>query len=287
MLYLWIVSLIWAFSFSLIKGNLVGLDSNLVSFLRMAISFVVFLPFLRFKNLDFKLVLKLASIGMIQYGFMYISYIASYQYLKAWQIALFTIFTPIYVSIIADLFDRKFNLLSFLSALIAILGALVIKYKTGESDLFWKGFLLMQISNLAFAFGQVAYKKLMKKNKHISDYSIYAVIYFGALFITFLASLISVDFTSITISTKQVLTIVYLGSVASGLCFFLWNSGANKISISQLAIMNNMKIPTAIFVALVFFQEETNLVRLIIGSVILFFALFLDKFIGLILSKKS
>jgi len=51
MIYLLLVSIAWAFSFGLIKGNLAGVDSNFVSFARMAFSLLVFLPFLKYKNL--------------------------------------------------------------------------------------------------------------------------------------------------------------------------------------------------------------------------------------------
>lgn len=91
MLYLLIVSLIWAFSFGLIKGNLTGLDSNFVSFARLLISFIVFLPFLRLKLVNKNLSLKLILTGALQYGLMYISYIYSYQYLKAFEVALLSL----------------------------------------------------------------------------------------------------------------------------------------------------------------------------------------------------
>jgi len=45
-----LVSIAWGFSFGLIKGNLTGIDSNFISFARMAFSLVVFLPFLKFKK---------------------------------------------------------------------------------------------------------------------------------------------------------------------------------------------------------------------------------------------
>ena len=47
MRYLVIVSLIWAFSFGLIKTYLVGLDPFVVSGIRIGIALLVFLPFLR------------------------------------------------------------------------------------------------------------------------------------------------------------------------------------------------------------------------------------------------
>ncbi|MDX9865812.1 MAG: hypothetical protein RBT34_13495, partial [Anaerolineaceae bacterium] len=46
MIYLLVVSLVWAFSFGLIKGNLVGLDAVFVAGMRLLISLLVFLPML-------------------------------------------------------------------------------------------------------------------------------------------------------------------------------------------------------------------------------------------------
>jgi drug/metabolite transporter (DMT)-like permease len=39
------VSILWAFSFGLIKGELTGLDPTLVAHIRLLLSFIVFLPF--------------------------------------------------------------------------------------------------------------------------------------------------------------------------------------------------------------------------------------------------
>lgn len=94
MLYLLSASIIWSFSFGLIKGNLTSLHPNLVSFFRIAISLLVFLPFIKVKNIPNRFKLKLVLIGGVQYGLMYITYIYSYKYLKGYEAALFTIFTP-------------------------------------------------------------------------------------------------------------------------------------------------------------------------------------------------
>ena len=78
MFWLVIVSVIWAFSFGLIKGQLTGLDSNFVAWARLLISMVVFLPFLRLDKLTRKTVWQLFITGMLQYGLMYAAYIYSY-----------------------------------------------------------------------------------------------------------------------------------------------------------------------------------------------------------------
>lgn len=95
MIYLLITTVIWGFSFGLIKNNLTGVDPIFVSLCRMVLSLVIFLPFLRLKKLDIRFSLKMVLIGAIQYGVMYICYISSFQFLKAYEVALFTIFTPL------------------------------------------------------------------------------------------------------------------------------------------------------------------------------------------------
>ena len=63
MLYLLIVSLLWGFSFVLIKGTLVSLDSNFVSLVRMLLSFALFVPFARFAGIRLADKLQLILIG--------------------------------------------------------------------------------------------------------------------------------------------------------------------------------------------------------------------------------
>lgn len=277
MLYLLIVSFIWAFSFGLIKGNLTGLDPNFVAFIRLLISFLIFIPFLRIKILSPSNKLKLIFTGIIQYGIMYSAYIFSYQYLKAYEIALFTIFTPLYVTFVNDLLEKRFHKLFFVSSLIAVGGTYIImQNKLGNQNILL-GFLLVQLSNICFAFGQVFYKKVMADVKGIKDRQIFALLFLGAVLFTGIASAATTNFQQLTVTTDQVLVLIYLGIIASGLGFFLWNLGARKTNAGSLAIFNNLKIPLAIIVTLIFFGEEANILRLSIGSIIILFALFLNE----------
>ena len=65
MIYLLLVSIIWGFSFVIIKSTLVSLDSNFVSFVRMLISVAFFLPFTlhQFSNLLSNLFLRIRREG--------------------------------------------------------------------------------------------------------------------------------------------------------------------------------------------------------------------------------
>ncbi len=276
MIYLIIVSIIWALSFSLIKGNLTGIDSNLVAFIRLGISFFIFLPFLKIKNVNKKLLNRFFLIGSIQYGLMYVTYIYSYQFLEAYQIAVLTIFTPLFVILIYDWWNKKLKPIHLITSLLAVIGAGVIVYSKTLSIENWKGILLIQISNLCFAFGQVYFKKIIKKNPTIKPVRVFSIIYLGAAFIAGLFGFIFTNFSSVSITPKQWFSLIYLGVVASGIGFFLWNVGVTKVTANTLAVLNNLKIPLGVIFAFLILGETTVFSKLIIGTAIIVIALFLS-----------
>jgi len=279
MLLLFIVSLAWAFSFGLIKGNLSGVDSNFVSFIRMAISFLVFLPFIKFRHINRKLFFKLALAGVMQFGIMYIAYIASFKTLKAYEVALFTIFTPIYVTLIDDAFRKKFNPLYLVTALLAVIGTWIIKSGEPLSPGILSGFLLVQVSNLTFAFGQVYYRRLMAENNELKDQHVFGVLYLGAVAVTLAATLLFTPLAEVALTAKQILTLLYLGVFASGICFFLWGIGSRKVNTGALAIFNDLKVPLAVAVSLLVFGEKTNWITLLIGGLIVVASLVFNEWL--------
>ena len=73
--------------------------------------------------------------------------------------------------------------------------------------------------------------------------------------------------------------ILLLWIVASGLGFFLWNYGATLTTAGNLAVMNNLKIPLAVAVSLLFFEDvsSSQLLRLILGGGIIVGAVYLNE----------
>lgn len=277
MLNLVIVTLIWAFSFGLIKGKLTGLDASFVALVRLAISLVVFIPLLRQAKPKNVLRYKLIGTGGLQYGVMYLAYIYAYQYLSAWQVALFTIFTPLYISFIYDLLKRQFHLRIFISALLSVFGLAIILYRHPGSSQLLTGFLLVQVSNVAFAAGQVLYREFLRNQPHTEDKHLFALLYLGGVLVCLPAVLWSANWPAMVPDSSQWLTLIYLGVIASGLGFFLWNTGARKTNAGTLAVFNNLKVPAAMLVSLIVFGESAPLLRLAAGTVILLAALWYSK----------
>jgi len=275
--FLIFTSLIWAFSFPLIGHVLKGVNPLYLASVRMLISLIVFFPFFRANNLSFSLFFKLLFIGMIQYGFMYVSYLHAYQFLAPHEVALFTIFTPLYITLINDMLTRRFHRLFLLTALLAVVGTGVIKFTELNRAGLLQGFFLMQASNVCFAFGQIYYRKVMSNAAKVSNTEIYAVLYLGGFLVPAIWTALTVNWTQIHLSSEQCMVLAYLGAIASGLAFFLWNIGARRVNAGTLAVFNNLKIPLAIAVSLLFFGESTNLKRLFIGGGIVLLALVLNE----------
>jgi drug/metabolite transporter (DMT)-like permease len=276
--YLVVVSFIWAFSFGLIKGQLVGLDPNFVSFARMAISFLFFLPFLKINKIERVYIPRLLLVGALQYGMMYLAYIYAFQFLKAYEIALFTIFTPIFVTLLNDIFHKKFSVLHFFSALLAVIGTGIVMYREFTREGFLLGFWIVQISNFCFAYGQIYYRELMGRLKGIKDQEVFGVLYLGAVLLTGIAASLTTDWLTLQVGATQWWTLLYLGIVASGIGFFLWNVGARKVNAGSLAVFNNLKVPLAVAVSVLVFGESIDLLRLLIGGGIVLAALGVNEF---------
>lgn len=277
MAYLLITSLLWAFSFGLIKGGLTGLPSSSVAFVRLFIAFAIFTPFLRFRTLRAGNAAKLLLIGAVQYGLMYVAYIQAFQHLQAYEVALFTVFTPIYVTLVNDLFVRRLCPISLTAVTLAVAGGIVIEYQQLGSSGLWRGFLLMQGANLCFAFGQIFYRRIMADlPEQPADLQVFGLLYLGAALTAALATIGS-DWSAFELTIKQAGILLYLGIVASGLGFFLWNLGARRVSAGALAVFNNLKIPLGILVSVLVFGETTDWVRLLVGGVLMAAALFVNS----------
>jgi drug/metabolite transporter (DMT)-like permease len=261
------VSIIWAFSFGLIKGKLTGLDSGLVASIRLILCFLCFVPFI-FKVTEEKMRIRLMLLGVVQFGIMYLAYIKSYQYLPGYLVAVFTIFTPFYVIALNFIFDkasRKGKGLGYtlLAISTSILGAGVIVFKSPGQDEYLTGFLILQCANIAFAIGQWNYQRWADQKSNAGNM---AWMYLGAATFASLVSFPQVDFSQLVITQEQIIVLLYLGIIASGLCFYLWNSGSKQVNSATLAVMNNGYIPIAVIASIVLFQETVDLQRLLIGG---------------------
>ena len=280
MIFLITASLIWMLSFGLIKRFLEDVNPDVVAFIRMAISMLVFLPFVR-RSIKKEKAAGMILLGALQYGLMYAAYIRAYHYLPAHQVALMTAFTPIFVSMIYDAIQRQFHITALIAAIAAVAGSIVILWShvTGAT---LRGIMLIQGANLCFALGQVSYKCIAEpapvQKNNISNLITtnapnFFYMYLGATLLTGIFAAFSASPQSFSFTKPQIAVLLYLGILPSGIAFFLWNTGATRVNAAVLAVFNNLKIPLAVIAALIITGEQPDLVRLISGSIILLAAL--------------
>ncbi len=269
---LW-VTLIWSFSFSLIGEFLAGrVDPYLAVASRMALALLLFLPWLWRYPTPARQALALSGIGAVQLGLMYLLFYHSFLYLTVAEVLLFTILTPVYVAVLDQLWRRQPLRFAWLGpALLAVLGAFVIRYAQPDSD-FWFGLLLVQAANLCFAFGQVAYRQLTLGEPRQQLHS-FGWFFVGASVVAALGCAFFANWQQAPTSQSDWLILLWLGVVASGVGYWLWNAGARQVNASQLAVMNNLLIPAGLVVNFVLWQQQVNWLQFAAGSMLLLLSL--------------
>jgi len=272
-----ITTILWAFSFSLIGEYLAGhVDSYFSVLMRVGLAALVFLPFLRMRGHNLKTIGLYMLVGALQLGVMYLFSFKAYLYLTVSEFLLFTVFTPLYITLIYDLLSKRRLRWSYaLSAGLAVLGAAIIRYDK-VSDHFWTGLLLVQLANISFAIGMVGYKRLME-TRPMPQHNAFAWFYLGALVIAAAAWLAMGNPQKLPETTLQWGVLVWLGVVASGLGYFMWNYGATQVDAGTLGIMNNVHVPAGLLVNLAIWQEQPHWPSFIIGGAVIMASLWVHR----------
>jgi carboxylate/amino acid/amine transporter len=272
-----ITTLLWAASFSLIGEYLAGqVDSWLSVLIRVSLAALVFLPFLRWNGIRFKVILLYMLVGACQLGIMYLFVFHAYNYLTVAEFLLFTVLTPLYVTLIYDLLERqKLRWGYAFSSLLAVLGAAIIRYDHLSDD-FWYGLLLVQLANIFFAIGQVGYKRLMEVHP-IPQHHAFSWFYLGAVAVSLVGALFFADWQKMPTTSLQWGVLLWLGIGASGIGYFMWNYGATQVDAGTLAIMNNMMVPAGLLVNFSIWQQHPNWPSFIIGASLIVASLWIHR----------
>jgi len=280
--YLWLVTVLWAFSFSLIGVYLAGqVDNYFAVFSRIFLASLFFLPVIKWRQTPLFLAIQLMLIGGIQLGAMYLFFYNAFVFLTVPEVVLFTIFTPLYITLLYDLLKGRLTLWYLVTALLAVLGAAILRYNPLSQN-FLTGFLMVQGANICFALGQVTYKYLMEKRpagepENLPQHSIFGFFYLGALVVSIVGLLVWGDLDKLPQTPGQWGVLLWLGIAASGLGYFLWNKGATRVNPGALAIMNNALVPAGLLVNLIIWNRDVDLLRLMIGGGLIFLSLWFNE----------
>ena len=272
-----ITTILWAFSFSLIGEYLAGhVDSYFSVLMRVGLAALVFLPFLRLRGQTFKTILLYMLVGAMQLGIMYLFSFRAYVYLSVSEFLLFTVLTPLYITLIYDLLSkRRLRWGYVLSALLAVAGAAIIRYDK-VSDHFWTGLMFVQLANISFAMGMVGYKRLME-TRPMPQHNAFAWFYMGAFIVAVVAWFMLGNPQKLPTTTVQWSVLIWLGVVASGLGYFMWNYGATQVDAGTLGIMNNVHVPAGLLVNLAIWQQQPHWPSFLIGGAVILASLWVHR----------
>lgn len=279
MRYLVFVTLLWAFSFSLIGEYLAGrVDSYFAVLTRILLAGALFLPLLRLKGLSNGLIAGIAVCGALQFGVTYVCLYQSFEYLSVPEVLLFTITTPLYVALIDEGLKGRFTAGPLISTAMAVVGAAIIRYDNISSE-FLTGFLVLQLANLSFAAGQVGYAHLVKRYAVEGPlYRSFGLFFIGALIVVLPAFLLLGNPEKLPQTSLQWGVLAWLGLLASGLGFYLWNKGATLVDGGTLGIMNNALIPAGLLVNLIIWNRDADLLRLALGGAVILLSLWVNRY---------
>jgi len=274
MLWLLAASLLWAFSFGLIKQFLPALDPWVVAAVRLSLATLAFSPWLVRQSPPRHLRWPALGLGALQFGAMYVCYIASFSFLAAWQVALWTVLTPVLVVLLDGIQRRRATWRPPLAALLAVAGALLAQGQIprGES---LTGVLLVQCSNLCFAAGQLGYRRLASaagvagSGSRGREVGLVGWMYLGGALLVVPGALILGGQVTSILGAETAPVLLYLGLVPTALGFWLWNKGAARTSVGRLAVANNLKVPLAVLVSWLVFSESAPYVRAVVGLVVM------------------
>jgi len=278
MRYLVFVTLLWAYSFNLIGAYLAGqVDSYFAVLTRVILACIVFLPLTSWRGVAPGFIAGVTLVGALQFGVTYICLYLSFNVLTVAEVLLFTVLTPLHVTLIDDAINRRLNPWALVAAAVAVFGAGLIRYDGVSSD-FLGGFLLMQLANFTFAAGQVGYKHLAQR--YPSDVPLYrrfGYFFLGALMIVLPAWLAFGNFENLPTTTSQWGVLIWMGVLATALGQFCWNKGATLVDAGTLAVMNNMAVPVGLVLNLLFWGTEANLLLLTLGGLIILASLQINR----------
>lgn len=276
--YLILVTVLWAFSFSLIGQYLAGhVDSDFAVLMRVAIAAAIFVPITRWRGLPVRLLGGLWLAGALQFGVTYLCLYRSFNVLTVPEVLLFTVLTPIYVTLLDDGLARRFNPWALVAALVAVTGGIIIRFERIEGE-YLIGFLLLQLANATFAAGQVLCRQLLARYPTDQPlYRFFGHFFLGALALAIPSFLLFGDAGRLPQSFVQWGVLLWMGLFATALGMYWWVKGSTLVDAGTLAIMNELHVPAGLIVNLLIWNRDANLKKLALGGGVILASLWLNR----------
>jgi drug/metabolite transporter (DMT)-like permease len=221
------------------------------------------------------------AIGFFEFAGTYIFYTWSLSYLPSGIVGTLTLLTPLFTYMVSLAFGVAKKSMRFaLAILLSMVGAGLclpiekivaqISSKSLMDSHVGFGVLLILVSNLFFAFGNVLITRADQKGRW-RDTITFQGLGFGAL-LAFIVCIFAPHEPYTRLAHLKVWVLpLYLGIVATGIGFYLWNRGVQKVTATPASIIGNFKAPFSLLWGAFLLHEIVNL-KIILGLFLLFIA---------------
>lgn len=267
-LYLFLSAFLWSTSFPVVKWGLSYIEPFQFVFFRFLLSFIFFLPFLKFDIKKFfrKDLLIMGLLSATGYLFQF----AGQKYTLSGRASLFINTYILWIPIIIYFFERKkLSKNELISLTLSLFGLLLLFYKDiGRLELnYLKGDILTLFSSFSWAFYIILAKKALKE---INPFEFTAIIIFLTLIFIFPFSLINFKFPQ---NLQGYYAIFHLSFFCTFLAYFLYHIGLSETSEFTSSLFLLLEVVFAIILSFIFLKERFTSIQ-IIGSIFILSAIF-------------
>lgn len=284
MLFFGIASVLWAITYGMNAQVLQSIDPLLMSGFFIFSGLILFIPFAKKPHFRVHTKLQLMLIGSIQWGLMYLFLQQAFSRLSGHLVALTCLTTPIYISLIADIYAHQWHKKRLLLAFAAVgLTISATRFNGNYDTIPWKGIFFGEMANICYAWGQILYKRWKSQHSTVKEHLTMFWMYAGATFVILLACVGQLNaltynaIKNIPWDAQLIWKIIFLGPIACGFGNYIWNKGIPRVSTTILLIFNNLSIPLGILFSGMFFGETVHWERLWVALLGFFILLASDR----------
>lgn len=212
----------------------------------------------------------LSLISFVGFGLLYPAQLEGLRYISSSFSASIMLTSPLFVLILGFFFlKEKVTLSKAIAVAGGIIGGIVL---IGEKDIVSfelisqqkiGGILITLLASLSLACSVILTKKFSIRLKS-SDITFWSMAIGATMLIPFAISELNTYNWSTAKPIDAILSTIYLSSVCSVLCFFIWNKAIAEVPAIELASSMHLKTPVAIFLGAAVAREGISL-NLLIG----------------------
>jgi len=273
-----VTALTFAGSFVAAKYATSELPPLTITFLRYIVAFIFLtglLPYYKSSSLkvagkDIIPLILLGLFGIVGYHFFFFT---SLKYTAVANTAIINATSPVITGIIAAIFiGERMRAANYAGIIVALTGVMILLTKGNMGYLFGLNFNLGDILMICAVVCWAVYAILVQRLS--GKYGSYTITYYAALFgvIQLLVlALIKDDLRLVaSISLKSILSILYMGIIASGIGYFLYNMSIRRIGPTRTSSFVHSFVPVFVTVlGYIFFSEAVTAIIVISALLIL------------------